>query len=138
LTDRIDFFIKLDPANDEVIAQVADLSVDDVRPAIAAAAKSQKEWYGVTAKTRSDLLRAFYQRLLAHQQDLARLMTLEQGKPLAEAMGEITYGASYIEWYAEEAKRVYGDIIPEPALGRKVMVLKQPVGVAAMVIQFQS
>lgn len=119
-----------------MIAKVADCAVEDVQPAIAAAAKAQKEWYALTAKQRSTLLRAFQDRMLHHQTDLARIMTLEQGKPLAESMGEIAYGASYVEWYAEEAKRVYGDIIPAPAVDRKVLVLKQPVGVAAMVDAF--
>ena len=115
---------------------MADLSVDDVRPAIASAQRAQKEWSALLAKERSDLLRAFYQRMLYHQDDLARIMTLEQGKPLAESRGESTSGASYLEWYAEEAKRIYGEIVPEPAAARKLLVLKQPVGVAAMVFNF--
>ena len=126
----------IDPATDQVIAEVADLQVEDVRPAIVAAQAAQKEWAAWTAKQRSDKMRALFQRLLHHQRDLAYLMTVEQGKPFAESMGEIAYGASYMEWYAEEAKRIYGEMIPSPASDRRVLVLKQPVGVAAMVSPF--
>jgi succinate-semialdehyde dehydrogenase/glutarate-semialdehyde dehydrogenase len=126
-------FAVTNPATGEVLAQVADLGVAEARRAIEAAAQAQPLWAQKTAKERSRLLRKWYELVMANQADLARLLTLEQGKPLAEAMGEIAYGASYIEWFAEQAKRINGDIIPAAARNQRILVLKQPVGVVATI-----
>ena len=126
-------FPVIDPANGEVLAHVADLGAADVRTAIAAADAAWPAWRQLTAKQRATILRAWHDLILANADDLAMLMTREQGKPLAEAKGEIAYGASFIEWFAEEGKRVYGDIIPSPANDRRLMVLKQPIGVCAAI-----
>ncbi|HBS17840.1 MAG TPA: succinate-semialdehyde dehydrogenase (NADP(+)), partial [Halomonas sp.] len=117
------------PATGETIAHVADLSADDTRDAVAAAYEAGAAWRATPVKQRSALLRRWFELINEHADDLARLMTLEQGKPLAEARGEIIANAAYLEWFAEEAKRVYGDVIPTFAEGRRVMVLKEPIGV---------
>ena len=121
------------PATGEVVAMVADCGVEDARRAIDAAARAQPAWAARTAKERAAILRRWYDLMMANQDALAALMTAEQGKPLAEAKGEIAYGASFIEWFAEEGKRVYGDVIPTYAKDRRVLVLKQPVGVCASI-----
>jgi succinate-semialdehyde dehydrogenase/glutarate-semialdehyde dehydrogenase len=121
------------PATGEVVAMVADCGVEDARRAIDAAAEAQPDWAARTAKERAAILRRWYELMMANQETLAALMTAEQGKPLAEAKGEIAYGASFIEWFAEEGKRVYGDIIPTYARDRRILVLKQPVGVCASI-----
>ncbi len=121
------------PANGEVIAQVARCGTAETRRAIAAAHAAQPAWRAETAKTRSQKLRRLYDLMIEHQDDLARIMTLEQGKPFPEARGEILYGASYLEWFAEEAKRVYGDTIPGPAPDRRIVVVKEPVGVVGCI-----
>src|SRR5215471_15485453 len=121
------------PATGEVIAEVADLSEDDVRDAIIAADRAWAGWRAKTAKERAGLLRRWYELMMASQEDLAQLMTAEQGKPLTESRGEIAYGASFIEWFAEEGKRLYGDVIPTNAQGRRIIVMKEPVGVVAAV-----
>jgi succinate-semialdehyde dehydrogenase / glutarate-semialdehyde dehydrogenase len=121
------------PATGDVIAEVADLAEDDVRDAIAAADRAFAAWRGKTAKERAAILRKWQELMLASQEDLAHLMTAEQGKPLAESRGEIAYGASFIEWFAEEGKRIYGDVIPTNAHGRRIIVLKEPIGVVAAV-----
>jgi len=126
-------FQVLNPANNEILASVADMGVTGTRTAIAAADAALGEWSGRTAKDRSAILRKWHDLILENKQDLAILMSEEQGKPLAESLGEVAYGASYIEWYAEEAKRLYGDIIPAPAADKRVMVLKQPIGVVAAI-----
>lgn len=121
------------PASGAVLAQVADLDAADARIAIEAAAAAQGPWAALTAKARAAELRRWFDLILANQEDLARLMTAEQGKPLAETRGEVAYGASFIEWFAEEAKRAYGDVIPTHAADKRVLVLKQPIGVVGAV-----
>jgi succinate-semialdehyde dehydrogenase/glutarate-semialdehyde dehydrogenase len=126
-------FAVRNPANGQILAQVADLEASDARFAIEAAADAQAPWAALTAKARAALLKRWHGLIMAAQDDLARLMTAEQGKPLAETRGEVAYGASFIEWFAEEAKRAYGDVIPAHADGKRILVLKQPVGVTAAI-----
>lgn len=121
------------PATNDVIGTVPKMGTDETRKAIEVAEKAQVAWRRKTAKERSVILRRWYDLLLKNQEDLALLLTLEQGKPLAEAKGEIAYGASYLEWFAEEAKRIYGDVIPGHMDDKRVMVLKQPIGVTAAI-----
>ncbi|MEM1342544.1 MAG: NAD-dependent succinate-semialdehyde dehydrogenase, partial [Pseudomonadota bacterium] len=115
------------------VAQVADLSRADVAKAIASAAIAQKAWAARPAKERANVLRRGYELFMAAQDDLATILTAEMGKPLAEAKGEIAYGASFIEFFAEEAKRIYGETIPGHAPDKRITVIKQPVGVAASI-----
>jgi succinate-semialdehyde dehydrogenase/glutarate-semialdehyde dehydrogenase len=126
-------FAVTNPAGGEVIAEVTDLAAGDARGAIEAAAVAQAPWAALTAKARAALMIAWHGLIMAAREDLARLMTAEQGKPLAETRGEVAYGASFIEWFAEEGKRAYGDVIPQHADGKRILVLKQPVGVAAAI-----
>jgi succinate-semialdehyde dehydrogenase/glutarate-semialdehyde dehydrogenase len=126
-------FAVSNPATGERIASVPDCGVAETRRAIEAAAGAFREWAAKPAKERSAILRSWFDLVVAHSEDLARLMTAEQGKPLAEARGEIAYGASFIEWFAEEAKRVYGDVIPAPLTDRRYVVIRQPVGVVAAI-----
>jgi succinate-semialdehyde dehydrogenase/glutarate-semialdehyde dehydrogenase len=121
------------PATGQVIANVPDLGAAEARRAIEAAERAFAGWRAKPAKERSAILRKWYELILANQEDLAQLLTAEQGKPLAESRGEIAYGASFIEWFAEEAKRVYGDVIPAPLPDRRFVVLKQPIGVVAAI-----
>jgi len=121
------------PADGEVLGQVADCGGAEALRAVQAAEEALPGWRDKTAKDRAAILRKWFELILANQEDLARLMTAEQGKPLAEARGEVVYGASFVEWFAEEAKRVYGDTIPTVASNRRILVLKQPVGVVAAV-----
>ncbi|MFZ9037099.1 MAG: NAD-dependent succinate-semialdehyde dehydrogenase [Gammaproteobacteria bacterium] len=121
------------PANGEVIAQVAKCSTAETRRAIEAAAEAFIEWRQRTAKERAACLRKWFNLMMDAQEDLALIMTLEQGKPLAESRGEIAYGANYIEWFAEEAKRIYGDTIPQPSNDKRIVCIKQPVGVVACI-----
>lgn len=120
------------PATGECIAQVACLEASDARRAIQAAA-AQGPWAQIAAKERSYLLRRWFDLVMKHQADLAHILTTEQGKPFAEAKAEIAYGASYIEWFAEEAKRINGDIIPPSSSNQRITVFKQPVGVVAAI-----
>jgi succinate-semialdehyde dehydrogenase/glutarate-semialdehyde dehydrogenase len=129
---RTRFAVK-NPANGEIVAQVASLDAQDARVAIEAAYAAQPGWRAKTAKERAALMRKWFELIMANQEDLARLMTAEQGKPLAETRGEVAYGASFIEWFAEEGKRVYGDVIPTFATGKRVIVTKEPVGVVAAI-----
>ncbi len=122
-----------DPATGEEIATVPVLDVASVEQAIDAAAAAQKAWAAKTAKERARILRWWYELIIEHADDLALIMTREQGKPLPEARGEVTYGASFVEWAAEEAKRLYGEIIPSPFPDARIMVLRQPVGVVAAI-----
>ena len=117
------------PATGERIADVPRMGAAETRRAIAAADAALPAWRAKTAKERATVLRRWFELLMQHQEELAILMTLEQGKPLAEARGEVAYGASFVEWFAEEAKRVYGDVIPSHAVDKRIVVLKQPVGV---------
>ena len=121
------------PARGDVIAKVADLSRAQTAQAIAAAEAAQKEWAAKTAKERANILRRWYDLMMENADDLGTILTAEQGKPLAEAKGEIGYGASFIEFFAEEAKRIYGETIPGHQPDKRIMVLKQPIGVAASI-----
>ncbi|AIR88687.1 NADP-dependent succinate-semialdehyde dehydrogenase [Pseudomonas cremoricolorata] len=121
------------PATGEVIGTVPKMGTAETRRAIEAADKALPAWRALTAKERSTKLRRWFELMIEHQDDLARLMTTEQGKPLAEAKGEIAYAASFIEWFAEEAKRVYGDTIPGHQPDKRLIVIKQPIGVTAAI-----
>ncbi len=123
----------LNPANGKKIADIAKCGTAETRRAIEAAQRAQIEWRETTAKERAAILRKWLELTMAAQEDLAQIMTAEQGKPLEESRGEIAYGASYIEWFAEEAKRVYGDTIPQPSNDKRIVVIKQPVGVVACI-----
>ncbi len=121
------------PADNSLLGTVPSLGGSETKTAISEAEKSYSGWKGLTAKERSVILRKWYDLIVANKQDLAIIMTSEQGKPLAEAEGEVLYGASYVEWFAEEAKRVYGDTIPMAQKGKRIIVLKEPVGVCAAI-----
>ena len=121
------------PANGEVIGTVPQMGKAEADRAVAAAQAALPAWKAKSAKERSQILRKWFDLMMAHQEDLGKILTLEQGKPLAEAKGEIAYGASYIEWYAEEGKRIYGDIIPSTGLDKRILVTKQPIGVCAAI-----
>ena len=121
------------PADGGVLGSVPDMGAAETKRAIDAANAALPAWRALPAKERSKLLRKWYDLILANAEDLAVLLTAEQGKPLAESKGEITYGASFVEWFAEEAKRVYGDVIPTPTNDRRLIVLKQPIGVCAAI-----
>jgi len=121
------------PARGDVICTVADLNRADVNRAIAAAKGAQKSWAARTAKDRATILRRWFELMNENADDLATILTAEMGKPLAEARGEITYGASFIEWFAEEAKRVYGETIPGHAADKRITVIKQPIGVVGSI-----
>jgi succinate-semialdehyde dehydrogenase / glutarate-semialdehyde dehydrogenase len=122
-----------DPATGMKLADVANLGPADAEAAIAAANAAWPAWKNKTAKERSTILRKWYDLLMANQEDLGRLMTAEQGKPLPEAKGEVAYGASFVEWFAEEAKRVNGETLPHFDNNRRLLVLKQPIGVCAAI-----
>jgi len=121
------------PATDEVLGTVPKFLGSETRAAIAAAKRAQPEWAAKTAGERATILRRWNDLMLAHADDLALIMTLEQGKPLAESKGEVAYSASFIEWFAEEGKRIYGDVIPSHAADKRIVVLKQPVGVVCAI-----
>lgn len=122
-----------DPATGAVIGRVPRLGAAETRRAIDAAEQAMGPWSRLTGKERSRILRRYHDLIMARQEELAALLTQEQGKPLAEARGEIAYAASFIEWFAEEAKRVYGDVIPSHAPDKRIVVLKQPIGVVAAI-----
>ncbi|MDV7340298.1 NAD-dependent succinate-semialdehyde dehydrogenase [Terasakiella sp. A23] len=126
--DKATFDI-VNPANGEVISSVADMGAAETARAIEAADKAQKPWAAKTAKERANILQAWFKLIMDNQEDLAVMMTTEQGKPLAEARGEVGYGASFVEWFAEEGKRLYGDVIPAHGADKRVVVIKQPIGV---------
>ena len=121
------------PAGRAVVARIADCGVEDATTAVEAAARAMPAWAARPAKERAQVLRRWCELIMAAQEDLARLMTAEQGKPLAEARGEVAYGASFIEWFAEEAKRVYGDVIPATQAGKRILTFKQPIGVVGAI-----
>ena len=121
------------PANGTVLGTVPKMAAAETRRAIEAANRAWGPWRARTAKDRAAILRRWYELMLANQEDLARLMTAEQGKPLSESRGEVAYGASFIEWFAEEGKRVYGDVIPSNAANKRIIVLKEPIGVVAAI-----
>jgi len=122
-----------DPATGEPIAEIPVCGAEETREAIAAAERAFPSWRALTAAERARRLRRWFELMLDHREDLALLMTAEQGKPLAEARGEIGYAASFLEWFAEEGKRTYGDLIPSPDPERRILVIKQPIGVCAAI-----
>ncbi|AKC71603.1 NAD-dependent succinate-semialdehyde dehydrogenase [Pandoraea oxalativorans] len=126
-------FDVLDPATGEVLAKVPELGAEETTRAVSAAEAAQKAWAARTGKERANVLRRWFDLMIANTDDLAYLMTREQGKPLAEARGEIAYAASFIEWFAEEAKRVDGDVLATPAADKRLVTIKQPVGVCAAI-----
>lgn len=121
------------PATGVVLGYVPNLGAAETQQAIDAAEVAQKAWAARTAKDRSNVLRRWFDLMMAHQDDLGRILTFEQGKPLAEATGEIGYGASFIEWFSEEARRAYGDITPTNAPDKRILCVKQPIGVTAAI-----
>ncbi|TVR95512.1 MAG: NAD-dependent succinate-semialdehyde dehydrogenase [Rhodospirillales bacterium] len=121
------------PASDAVLGTVPAVNESETRRAIVAADVAGAGWRSLTAKERSAVLRRWFELIMTHQEDLARLMTAEQGKPLSEARAEVAYGAAFVEWFAEEAKRVYGDTIPQHQRDKRIVVIKQPVGVVAAI-----
>jgi len=122
-----------DPANGELLGSVPLMGGAEAVRAIEAAESALVDWRARTAKERAQILRRWFELLLEHEQDLARLMTFEQGKPLHEALGEIRYAASFVEWFAEEGKRIYGDVIPSPANDKRLLVIKQGIGVCTAI-----
>ncbi|MBB2205276.1 NAD-dependent succinate-semialdehyde dehydrogenase [Gluconacetobacter takamatsuzukensis] len=122
-----------DPATGRIVGQVPDLGAAEAETAIAAAARALPAWSARTAKDRGAIMRRWFDLVVANADDLAALMTAEQGKPLAEAKGEVIYAASFLEWFAEEAKRIYGETIPAPTADKRLLVIKQPVGVCAAI-----
>lgn len=123
----------INPATGETIAQVAKVGAQETRSAIEAAQAAMKSWKHQSAKARASILRRWFDLVMAHQEDLAIIMTAEQGKTRAESRGEVAYGASYIEWFAEQAKRIDGDVIPAPSPDKRIVCIKQPVGVCAAI-----
>ena len=121
------------PADDSLIARVPAMGSRETQEAIAAAADALPDWAALPASARADALRRYHQLVMDHQEELARILTAEQGKPLAEARGEIAYAASFLEWFAAEAMRAYGEVIPATQADRRIMVIKQPVGVVAAI-----
>ena len=121
------------PASGDVIASVPKLGVAETRQAIDAADAAMKDWAAKTAKERCNIMRTWYNLIMENQEDLAQIMTAEQGKPLAESRGEIAYGASFIEFFAEEAKRIYGETIPSHKADARIVVTRQPVGVVGAI-----
>ncbi|HSW84017.1 MAG TPA: aldehyde dehydrogenase family protein, partial [Usitatibacter sp.] len=121
------------PADGSMVGSVPDMGVAETKRAIAAAQAALPAWRAMPAKERSAILRRWFDLMVANADDLALLLTTEQGKPLAEAKGEIAYGASFVEWFAEEAKRVYGDVIPSPTNDKRLIVIKQPIGVVGAI-----
>jgi succinate-semialdehyde dehydrogenase/glutarate-semialdehyde dehydrogenase len=121
------------PATGEIIGVVPRFGMAETRSAIEAAGRALPEWRSRSGKERAAIIRRWFDLMMANQDDLARLMTIEQGKPLAESRGEVVYAASFLEWFGEEAKRVYGDTIPSPQRDKRIVVIKQPVGVVACI-----
>ncbi|MDE2792563.1 MAG: NAD-dependent succinate-semialdehyde dehydrogenase [Paracoccaceae bacterium] len=121
------------PARGDVIVELPDLGIAETRRAIAAAESAQKDWAAKTGKDRAAVLRRWFDLLVDHADDLGAILTAEMGKPLAEAKGEIMYGASFIEWFAEEGKRTYGEIVPETQADKRIQVIRQPIGVVASI-----
>ncbi len=126
-------FDVINPARGDVIAQVSDLSRTQISDAIACAEAAQKKWANWTGKERAVVMRKWFDLMIKHQKDLAIILTAEQGKPLTEAMGEVAYGASFVEFFGEEAKRIYGETIPGHQIDKRISVIKQPIGVASSI-----
>ena len=122
-----------DPSTGELLVKLPDMGISETKDAINAAHKAQKSWGAKTGKERSTILRNWFNLMMENKDDLAKILTAEMGKPLAEALGEITYGASFVEWFAEEAKRVYGDTIPGHQEDKRIVVIKQPIGVVGAI-----
>ena len=122
-----------DPSTGELIVKLPDMGISETKDAINAAHKAQKSWAAKTGKERSTILRNWFNLMVKNKDDLAKILTAEMGKPLAEALGEVTYGASFVEWFAEEAKRVYGDTIPGHQEDKRIVVIKQPIGVVGAI-----
>ena len=131
--DRGTTFDILNPADGEVLGTVPQMGAAETRRAIDAANAAFPLWRAKTAKERSTILRRWFELIIENQKDLATIMTAEQGKPMAESLGEIVYGASFVEWFAEEGKRIYGDTIPSPAVDRRIIIISQPIGVSAAI-----
>ena len=131
--DKNQTFDVINPARGDTVARVANLSREQISSAIDSAYEAQKEWAKNTGKERAAILRRWFDLMMENSEDLAKILTAEQGKPLSESKGEIAYGASFIEFFAEEAKRVYGEIIPGHQKDKRIMVFKQPIGVAASI-----
>jgi succinate-semialdehyde dehydrogenase/glutarate-semialdehyde dehydrogenase len=127
------FFETRDPASGMLIGRVPDMGAAETRRAVAAAESALPAWRALSAKQRAQIMRRWYDAVMAEQETLARIITAEQGKPLVEARGEIAYGAAFIDWFAEEGRRAYGDVVPTPSNDRRILVLKQPVGVTAAI-----
>ncbi|CAB4420859.1 unnamed protein product [Rhizophagus irregularis] len=123
----------IDPATENEIGKVPEMNVEDIREAIKAAKSAFKEWANLTAKNRHDFLLALHSQILENQNDLATILTLENGKSYNESLGEIRYGATFVEWFAQESRRVYGDVIPSPFKNHKIIVEKQPIGVVGLI-----
>ena len=121
------------PANDRVVGRVPNLGAGHARAAIDAAERALPAWRARTAANRAEILTRFHGLILKHLDELAAILTAEQGKPLAEAAGEIRYAASFVQWFAEEGKRAYGEVIPATDTGRRLIVLKQPIGVVGAI-----
>ena len=121
------------PANGDVLGTIPNMGAAETQAAIEAAEAALPAWRGLTAKERTTKMQAWFRLMMENQDDLGLMMTLEQGKPLAEAKGEIAYAASFIEWFAEEAKRVYGDVIPGQSTKNRITVIKQPVGIVGAI-----
>ena len=121
------------PASGELLGTIPKMGADETRQAIEAANAAYPAWRAKTAKERASILRKWFDLMMENQEDLARMMTAEQGKPLKESMGEIVYAASFIEWFAEEGKRIYGDTVPQHAPGKRIVVTKEPIGVCAAI-----
>jgi succinate-semialdehyde dehydrogenase/glutarate-semialdehyde dehydrogenase len=126
-------FAVTNPSTGATLAELPDFARADTEAAIDAAHRAFPAWRAKTAKERAAILRKWYELIMAAQNDLGAIMTAEQGKPLTEAKGEIAYGAAFVEWFAEEAKRIYGDVIPENVKGRRIIVTKEPVGVVGAI-----
>jgi len=132
LTGELTFDV-VDPATGQVITEVAEVTQAQLEFAIASAKIAQLDWAAKTSKYRAVILMRWYSLIMENQQDLATLMTLEQGKPFKESLGEIAYAASYIEWFAEQGKRIYGDLIPAPSTDRRLLAIKQPIGIVSAI-----
>ncbi len=121
------------PHDDSIVGYIPSVSIEEINHKIQCSKVAQQEWQNTTASHRAAILNKWFELVIEHSDELAQIMTLEQGKPLLEAKGEVVYGASFIKWFAEEAKRTYGDTIPAPAMGKRLMTTKQPIGVTAAI-----
>ena len=132
-TGAADKLAVTNPATGEIVAEVVTVDRSGAEEAIAAAHEAMMSWRAVPAKTRAQVLRRWFDLMMTHQEDLAVIMTTEQGKTLAESRGEVAYGAAFMEWFGEQAKRIDGDVIPAPSHDKRVICIKQPVGVVAAI-----